>query len=57
MILWLHHAIIHSPVYFYLSSFPGRLKVVCVETNKTHDVISTALETDDQDYVTEDDLI
>ena len=30
--------------------------MVCVETNKTHDVMSTALETDDRDYVTEDDL-
>ena len=30
--------------------------MVCVETNKMHDVMSTALETDDRDYVTEDDL-
>ena len=45
---------IDIPVYF--SSFPERLKVVCVETNKMHDVMSTALETDDRDYVTEDDL-
>ena len=40
---------IDIPVYF--SSFPERLKVVCVETNKMHDVMSTALETDDRDYV------
>ncbi|KAL5503185.1 hypothetical protein EMCRGX_G010093 [Ephydatia muelleri] len=33
-----------------------RLKVVCVETNKTHEVMSSSLETDDRDYVTEDDL-
>ena len=30
--------------------------MACVETNKTHDVMSTALETDDRDYVTEEDL-
>ena len=47
-------SIIDIPVYF--SSFPERLKVVCVETNKTHDVMSKALETEDRDYVTEDDL-
>ena len=39
-----------------LLSFPERLKVVCIETNKMHDVLSTALETDDRDYVTEEDL-
>ena len=32
------------------------LKQVCVETNKTHEVMSSSLETDDRDYVTEDDL-
>ena len=30
--------------------------MVCVETNKTHEVMSSSLETDDRDYVTEDDL-
>ena len=30
--------------------------MVCAETNKTFDVMSTALENEDRDFVTEDDL-
>ena len=32
------------------------VKVVCAETNKKFDVMSTALENEDRDFVTEDDL-
>ena len=32
------------------------MKVVCTETNKEFDVMSTALENTDRDFVTEDNL-
>ena len=55
MVLWLHQLIFLS-IFIIISRTIESVKVVCAETNKSHDVMSTSLEIDDRDYVTEDDL-